>query len=153
MIGPKLSDSGAITGGAQITCVEPPLSHHAGLYLEYHSAAGTRWQLENADKSSEIRVLADCRVGDWRLRYNATGADATGKPFDVTQTNAETPHGANGSSGGGKFGREGLGFVEQDVLGEAVVELADHLVEEVPLGGGVPVAGFAAALVVGFRPW
>jgi hypothetical protein len=35
---------------------------------------------------------------------------------------------------------------------EAVVELSDHAVEEVALGGRVPVALFAAAPVVGVGP-
>jgi len=44
---------------------------------------------------------------------------------------------------------EGGGFVVEDALGEAVVKAADQAVEEVALGGGVPVVGFTAAVVVG----
>ena len=36
-----------------------------------------------------------------------------------------------------------------DSLSEAVVQAADQAVEEVALGGGVPVADFASAVVVG----
>lgn len=63
--------------------------------------------------------------------------------------NAKTPHGAKSSSSFEKLCGEGEVLVEQDVLLEAVVELADHLVEEVSLSGGVPVPGLAAAVVVG----
>jgi len=45
--------------------------------------------------------------------------------------------------------REGDGLVETGAPGEAMVEAADHAVEEVAPGRGVPVAGFAAAVVVG----
>lgn len=48
---------------------------------------------------------------------------------------------------------EGHGLVEVLSVLEAVVELADHAVEEVALGGGgVPVALFAAAPVVALAP-
>jgi transposase len=43
---------------------------------------------------------------------------------------------------------EGGGFVEGDALCEAVVEAADHAVEEVALSGGVPVTGLPTAVVV-----
>ncbi len=36
---------------------------------------------------------------------------------------------------------------------EAVVELAEHAVEQVPLGLGVPVTALAPAPVVGFGSW
>jgi len=50
------------------------------------------------------------------------------------------------------FSREGgLLIVGLPLLG-AVVELSDHVVEEVPLGGGMPVALFASAPVVAVGP-
>lgn len=62
----------------------------------------------------------------------------------------QTPQALNVSSGGGASCRKGRVFVEQRVVLEAVVELAEHAVEEVALGGGMPVAvGVAAAPVVG----
>jgi putative transposase len=71
----------------------------------------------------------------------------------LTILHAKTPHGAKSSSSFEKLCGEGEVLVEQDVLLEAVVELADHLVEEVSLSGGVPVPGFAAAVVVGLCAW
>jgi hypothetical protein len=45
-------------------------------------------------------------------------------------------------------------FVEQLAVLEAVVELSEHTVEEVPLGGGVPVSvAVAAPAVVGLGAW
>lgn len=67
----------------------------------------------------------------------------------LTILHAKTPHGAKSSSSFEKLCGEGEVLVEQDVFLEAVVELADHLVEEVSLSGGVPVPGLAAAVVVG----
>jgi hypothetical protein len=52
------------------------------------------------------------------------------------------------SSGGGQFGGERGVFVEQLVVLEAVVELAEQAVEEVALGGRVPVADLAAPPIV-----
>lgn len=52
------------------------------------------------------------------------------------------------SSSCGKRGGEGYYFVEQSVVLEAVVELADHAAEEVPLGSSVPVAVVVTAAPV-----
>uniref|UniRef100_A0AAU1UHZ1 Transposase n=1 Tax=Streptomyces sp. NBC_00119 TaxID=2975659 RepID=A0AAU1UHZ1_9ACTN len=79
---------------------------------------------------------------------NRSIADAGWGVF-LTILAAKTPHGAKSSSSFEKLCGEGEVLVEQDVLLEAVVELADHLVEEVSLSGGVPVPGLAAAVVVG----
>jgi len=46
-------------------------------------------------------------------------------------------------------GGEGGVFVVELAGGEAVVEAAEEPAEQVALGGGVPVAGLAAAVVVG----
>jgi hypothetical protein len=55
------------------------------------------------------------------------------------------------SSGFSWFGGEGGVFVEQFGVLEAVVELADHAVEQMTLGAGVPVSAVVAAVaVVGF---
>jgi hypothetical protein len=57
----------------------------------------------------------------------------------------QTPHLAMPSSGGGQFGGERSVFVEQLAVLEAAVDLADHAVEEVPLGAPAftPAAGRA----------
>jgi hypothetical protein len=45
-------------------------------------------------------------------------------------------------------------FFEQPAVLTAVVELSEHAVEEVPLGGGVPVSlAVAAPAVVGLGAW
>jgi hypothetical protein len=45
-------------------------------------------------------------------------------------------------------------FFEQPAVLKAVVELSEHAVEEVPLGGGVPVSvAVAAPAVVGLGAW
>ena len=63
----------------------------------------------------------------------------------------QTPQGSNSSSGDSKSGGEGGLFIERFVVLEAVVELAEHAVEEVSLGGSVPVSVVVAApSVVGF---
>jgi hypothetical protein len=46
-------------------------------------------------------------------------------------------------------GGEGNGLVEDDAVGQAVVEAADHAVEQIALGGRVPVSGSSSAVVVG----
>ena len=46
-------------------------------------------------------------------------------------------------------GGEGGGFVVVLAGGQAVVEAAEEAAEQVALGGGVPVAGVAAAVVAG----
>ena len=63
----------------------------------------------------------------------------------------QTPQAHISSSCGGRFGWVGGVFIEQRVVLEAVVELAEHAVEEVALCGGVPVSVVVAApAVVGF---
>jgi hypothetical protein len=49
--------------------------------------------------------------------------------------------------------REGALFVERLPGLETVVELAEEAVEQVALGGVVPVSVFASAPVVGVRSW
>jgi hypothetical protein len=51
------------------------------------------------------------------------------------------------------LGRERDVFVEQFAGLEAVVELADHAVEQMSLGGCVPVSLLASATVVGVGSW
>ena len=67
----------------------------------------------------------------------------------------ETSDAVDLSSCGGEFEGwrrgESDGFVVVHALGQAVVEAAEHAVEEVALGGGVPVSIAAAAVVVGPR--
>jgi len=48
-------------------------------------------------------------------------------------------------------GGEGGGLVVVLAGGQAVVEAAEETAEEIALGRGVPVAGVAAAVVVGAR--
>jgi hypothetical protein len=46
-------------------------------------------------------------------------------------------------------GGKGGGFSRRLAGGQAVVEAAEEAAEEVALGGGVPVSGLAAPVVVG----
>lgn len=93
-LGPKVSSDGrTITGAVRVVCMVPPKSHHATLYLEYHST-GTKYVLESHDRSDDmpplaLQVISKCRVGTWRLRYVATGVDASGLPYNVEQINKE----------------------------------------------------------------
>jgi hypothetical protein len=57
---------------------------------------------------------------------------------------SQTPHGAKSSGCGDELSGEGCLFVEQFVPLEAVAELSDHAVEEVALGGGLPVAPWSS---------
>ena len=89
-----------------------------------------------------IRV-ARCGPGRPRTRPDRVLAD-------------KTSHALNLSSGGRRGGRFGLaGYGEGDVLvvgrsgGQAVMQDADHAVEQVALGGGRAVAGGLASVVVG----
>ncbi len=90
-------------------------------------------------------------VDSQSVKADATVAHAS-RGFDAGK---KTSDAKNVSSGEGKTGfsrgREGYGLVERDAVGQAVVEAADHPVEEVPLSGGVPVAGLASAVVVSPR--
>jgi hypothetical protein len=68
----------------------------------------------------------------------------------------KTSHALNLSSGGRRGGRSGLFgrgegevFVVERSGGQAVVQDADHAVEQVALGGGMAVAGGLASVVVG----
>lgn len=77
---------------------------------------------------------------------DSRGYDAGKKTFDAEESSS--------CQGQLDFSRCGEGdvLVEVRAPGEAVVEAADHAAEEVALGGGVPVAGRAAAPVVGPDP-
>ncbi len=88
-------------------------------------------------------------VIDAQSMKTSTSVPATSQGVDAGK---KTSDAKDVSSGEGKTrfsrGREGYGFVERNTVGQAVVEAADHPVEEVPLSGGVPVAGLASAVVV-----
>ncbi|MDH6221545.1 transposase [Streptomyces pseudovenezuelae] len=79
-------------------------------------------------------------------------------PTDTQGTDAgkKTSDAENVSSGEGETGvfrgREGYGLVERDAVSQAVVEAADHSVEEVPLGGRVSISCLTSAVVVSPRP-
>jgi hypothetical protein len=73
-------------------------------------------------------------------RENAELAMETSDAFNLSS------RGDVGLVGGGG---EGGVFVVELAGGEAVVEAAEEPAEQVALGGGVPVAGLAAAVVVG----
>lgn len=83
---------------------------------------------------------------------------STNVPLSSQGTDAakKTSDAENVSSGEGETGvfrgREGYGLVEQDAVSQAVVEAADHSVEEVPLGGRVAISGLTSAVVVSPRP-
>ena len=71
------------------------------------------------------------------------GIDAGKKTSDAqTLSSSELESGLRGR-------RKSGGFVVVDALSEAVVQAADQAVEEIALGGGVPVAGFTSAIVMG----
>jgi transposase len=82
-------------------------------------------------------------------------ASTVGKDSRGYDAGKKTSDAKNVSSGEGEAGfsrgREGYGLVERDAVIQAVVEAADHPVEEVPLGGCVPVSGLASAVVVSPR--
>ena len=104
-------------------------------------------------------------LGNWvnadkRRRGDGTGAldeDERAELARLRKENAElameTSDAFNLSSRGdvGLVGGGGEGgvFVVELAGGEAVVEAAEEPAEQVALGGGVPVAGLAAAVVVG----
>ena len=73
---------------------------------------------------------------------SSQGTDAGKKTSDAK--NVSSCEGETGF----RRGREGYVLVERDAVSEAVVEAADHSVEEVPLGGRVPVSGLTSAVVV-----
>ncbi len=73
------------------------------------------------------------------------GYDASKKTSDAKDVSS-----GEGKSGFSR-GREGYGFVERDAVSQAVVEAADHPVEEVPLRGRVPIPGLTSAVVVSPR--
>ncbi len=82
-------------------------------------------------------------------------AGTVGKDSRGYDAGKRTSDAKNVSSGEGKTGfsrgREGYGLVERDTVSQAVVEAADHPVEEVPLSGRVPVSGLTSAVVVSPR--
>ena len=90
-----------ITGGAQVICLEPPLTLTHELFLEYQSGADptNSWNTEGPD-SYEIQdtynpdasflVSASCRVGTWRLRYHAEGMDPNRLPILIDYTSPNT---------------------------------------------------------------
>lgn len=66
----------------------------------------------------------------------------------------KTPQALNVSSGCGEFDGECGLLVEQRVVLEAVVELPEHAVEEIALGGSMPVSMvISASPVVDFGSW
>ncbi|WP_194922081.1 hypothetical protein [Catenulispora rubra] len=90
-----------ITGGAQVICLEPPLTLTHELFLEYQSGGDptNSWNTEGSD-SYEIQdsynpdasflVSASCRVGTWRLRYHAEGMDPNHLPILIDYTSPNT---------------------------------------------------------------
>ncbi|MGC0328010.1 hypothetical protein RKD23_001000 [Streptomyces sp. SAI-170] len=82
-------------------------------------------------------------------------AETVGKDSRGCDAGKKTSDAKNVSSGEGKTGlsrgREGYGLVERDLVSQAVVEAADHPVEEALLSGRVPVSGLTSAVVVSPR--
>ena len=81
------------------------------------------------------------------------GADTVGNGSRGYDAGKKTSGAEMMSSSGGWLlvaaDREGDGFAEGDAVVEAVVQTADHAVEQVALGSGMPVAGLPSAVVVG----
>lgn len=102
-------------------------------------------------------VHADHRLSGARvLSGQLVDVPERGVPFGVllaldgVGAGLQTPQALNMSSSCGESGWKRRVFIEQLAVLEAVVELAEHAVEEVALGGGVPVPMVvAAAPVVG----
>jgi transposase len=119
----------------------------AGLVAELHE------RLREAVRLAEGRSPEpSAAVVDWQsVKADATVTLAS-RGYDAGK---KTSDAKNVSSGEGKTGfsrgREGYGLVERDPVSQAVVEAADHPVEEVPLSGRVPVSGLTSAVVVSPR--
>lgn len=90
-----------LTGGAQVICLEPPLSLTHTLYLEYQSGGDptNSWNTEGPDSfqtqntynpDAAFLVSASCRVGTWRLRYHAEGMDPNRLPILIDYTSPNT---------------------------------------------------------------
>lgn len=90
-----------VTGGAQVICLEPPLTLTHELFLEYQSGADptNSWNTEGPDSyaiqntynpDASFLVAASCRVGTWRLRYHAEGTDPNRLPILIDYTSPNT---------------------------------------------------------------
>jgi hypothetical protein len=81
-----------ITAAVEVTCAPDgaPFTLFSSLKLEYKTSSQPNWELMNANQTYELPpyslvVGSGCRVGDWRLRYEATGLDAAKVPISVDQ--------------------------------------------------------------------
>ncbi|QMU74881.1 transposase [Streptacidiphilus sp. PB12-B1b] len=133
----KAAGLGRSRGG--LSCKIHAAVDSAGLPLAFVLTPG-----QAADCPQFRTVLEKIRVpgpvGRPRTRPDAVAAD-------------KTPHAVIGSSrcGEGVFRAEGEGcaFIVGLTGGQAVVELTDHAVEQVPKGRVVAVSGFSSSVVVG----
>lgn len=119
----------------------------AGLAKELHDRLRGKVRTAEGRQSEPTAAIIDSQSvkGAASVPSASRGYDGGKKTSDAK----------NVSSGEGKTGfsrgREGYGLVERDAVSQTVVEAADHPVEEVPLGGRVPISGLSPAVVVSPR--
>ncbi|MFC1436005.1 hypothetical protein ACEZDB_35770 [Streptacidiphilus sp. N1-3] len=80
------SDTWTLVGAVRVTCVEEPQSYSHQLYAQWQST-GAAWQTEDsANSHGELPPppllvgVHKCRVGNWRLHWDATGVGPDGRP-------------------------------------------------------------------------
>jgi hypothetical protein len=89
MRGPSISGSDyhwTMVGNVTVTCVEEPKAFDYQLQLQWQST-GAAWQAEDTFDSHHelppprgIVAVHHCRVGSWRLHWQATGVGPDGVP-------------------------------------------------------------------------
>lgn len=79
---PVMARNRLISGEAGFACRQPPTTHRAALFLEWETPSGA-WQVKDRQTSTRVpdatgfllKVLDDCRVGKWRLRFEVQATD------------------------------------------------------------------------------
>jgi hypothetical protein len=113
--------------------------------LSAASSFYTHW-----DKVSDNGVKNPFDAVQRRLSTRLLAPGYTEAECDAGKKTSDAKTSCEGETGFWR-GREGYVFVEGDAVSQAVVQAADHPVEEVPLGGCVSISGFASAVVVSPR--
>jgi hypothetical protein len=98
MRGPTVTGSEyhwTMVGNVTVTCVEEPKAFDYQLALQWRST-GAAWQNEDVFASDHelppprgIVAAHHCRVGDWRLHWQATGVGPDGVPGSSTDSSQE----------------------------------------------------------------
>ena len=84
-----------MSGASNPVCTEPAHDLSQWLYLEYRST-GTSWVVQEQETDSDIPPAAilisskSCRVGDWRLRWTASGSGPDGERKRFENSTEET---------------------------------------------------------------